>query len=117
MNSERWVVRKVWELVELCAEERKRGRWVNMADFHNALDCWEIGRKEANAALRQLEQGNYLLAMCRGEDDEITDIIITPPTYRCPDCRLMVSSRRDLEDHWPDCLRQQAKLRRLGLLV
>jgi hypothetical protein len=118
MNSE-WLFigRKVWELVELCAEKRGRCRWVNMHDFGNALDSWEIGRKELYASLRGLEKRNYLLTMTRGEDDEITDIVITPATYRCPDCRLMVSSRLDWEDHIPDCLRLQEKLRRIGLLV
>jgi hypothetical protein len=118
MNSE-WlfIVRKVWELVELCAEKRGRCRWVNMHDFGNALDSWEIDRKRAYAALRVLEQKNYLVTMTRAEDDEITNIVITPPTYRCIECRLMVSSRQDWEDHLPDCLRQQEKLRRIGLLV
>jgi hypothetical protein len=88
-----------------------------MHDFRDALDSWENGRKEAYDALRELERENYLLTMTRGEDDEITDIILTPPTYRCHECRLMVSSRQDWEDHLPDCLRQRAKMRRLGLLV
>ena len=55
--------------------------------------------------------------MPRGEDDEITDIILTPPIYRCPECRLMVSSRLDWEDHLPDCRRQQEKMRRFGLIA
>ena len=113
----KFAVSKVLELVELCAEQRGRCRRVNMEDFRNALDSWEIGRKEAYAALRGLEQSNYLLTMTRGEDDEITDIVITPPIYRCPDCRLMVSSRLDWEDHLPDCLRQREKMRRLGLIA
>jgi hypothetical protein len=41
--------------------------------------------------------------MTRGEDDEITDIVITPPAYRGSGCRLMVSSGFDWEDHLPDC--------------
>jgi hypothetical protein len=118
MNSERlFIVRKVWELVELCAEQRKHCRWVNIEDFRNACDGWEIDREEANAALRELERRNYLLTMNRGEDDTITDVVITPPTYRCPDCRLVISSRLDWEDHLPACLRQRRKLRRLGLIA
>ena len=79
MNPESdFIVRKVWELVELCAEQRRHCRWVNMEDFRNALDSWEIGRKDAYAALLELEQGNYLLTMRRGEGDTITDIVITP---------------------------------------
>lgn len=118
MNTEGlFIVWKVWELVELCAEKPRRCRRVNMEDFRNACDSWEIGRKEAYAALRGLEQRNYLLTITRGEADEITDIVITPPTYRCPDCRLMVSSRQDWEDHLPDCLLQQKKLRRVGIIV
>ena len=113
----KFAVSKVLELVEPCADQRGRCRWVNMDDFRNALDSWEIDRKDAYAALRALERKNYLLAMTRGEDDEITEIVITPPQYRCPDCRLMVSSRLDWEDHLPDCLRQQAKLRKLGILA
>jgi hypothetical protein len=118
MNSE-WpfIVRKVWELAELCAEQRRRCRWVNLDDFRSALDGWEIGRKEAYAALRELERENYLLTMTRGEDDEITDIILTPTTYRCADCRLVISSRLDWEDHLPGCLRQQEKMRKLGILA
>jgi hypothetical protein len=97
MNSERrFIIRKVWELVQLCSDQRRRCRWVNLAEFRNALDSWEIGRKEAYAALQELERGNYLLAMTRGEDDEITDITLTPPIYRCPDCRLIVASRPGL---------------------
>lgn len=113
----KFVVRKVLELVELCSEKRGRCRRVNMENFRNALDSWEIGRKEAYAALRELEQGIYLLTMMRGEDDTITDIVITPPTYRCNHCRLMISSRQDWEDHLPDCLHQREKLHRLGLLA
>ena len=79
MNPESdFIVRKVWELVELCAEQRRHCRWVNMEDFRNALDSWEIGRKDAYAALLELEQGNYLLTMRRGEGDTITYIVITP---------------------------------------
>ncbi len=107
MNSERlFVVRKVWELVELCADQRRRRcRWVNLPEFRDALDSWQIGRKEAYAALRELEGRNYLLTMTRGEDDEIADIILTPPTYRCHACRLIVSSRLDWEDDLPGCPR------------
>ena len=115
MNSERLsIVRKVWELVELCAEKPRRCRRVNMESFHNACDGWDIGRKEVYAALHELERSNYLLTMVRGDDDEITDIVITPPTYRCSDCRLIVSSRQDWVEHLPDCLRQRKKLRRVG---
>jgi hypothetical protein len=118
MHSEsRFIVRKVWELAGLCAERRRRCRWVNLDDFRNAIDGWEIGRKQAYGALLELEQENYLLTMRRCQDDEITDIVITPPTYRCPECRLVISSRLDWEDHLPDCLRQQAKMRRLGLIA
>jgi hypothetical protein len=118
MNSDSiFIVCKIWELVEVCSEKRRRCRWVNLAEFRNALDCWQIGRKEAYAALRELEQRRYLLAMTRGEDDEITEIVITPPIYRCPDCRLMVTSCIDWEDHLPDCLREREKLRRIGPLA
>jgi len=113
----KFAARKVWELVELCADQRRRCRWVNMEDFRNALDSWEISRKEAYAVLCELERRNYLLTMTRGEKEEITDIVITPETYRCNHCRLVVSSRLDWEDHLPVCLRQREKLRRCGLLV
>jgi hypothetical protein len=69
-------IRKVWELVGHCAEQRAHGHWVNMGDFHNALDSWEIGRKEADATIQDLEHQNYLLTMTSEEDDEITDIVI-----------------------------------------
>jgi hypothetical protein len=60
MHSESsFIVRKVWELVELCAELRRRCRWVNMEDFRNACDSWQIDRKDAYSALRVLEQMNY----------------------------------------------------------
>ena len=118
MNSEsRFIVRKVWKLAQLCAEQRRRFRWVNLAEFRDALDGWEIDRKEAYAALRELERKNYLLVMTRGRDDEITDVVITPDRFRCHACRLMVSSRLDWEDHLPGCLRQQEKMRRLGILA
>lgn len=118
MNSEElFIVRKVWEFVEQCAEQRGRCRWVRMTDFWDALDSWGIGKEESYTALRQLEGRYYLVLMTRGEEGAITDIVITPETYRCPDCRLMVCSRQDLEDHLPDCLRQQAKLRRIGLIT
>ncbi len=111
----KFAVSKVLELVELCSEKRRHCRWVNLDDFRNACDSWEIGRKEACAALRWLEQRNYLLVMIRGEDDTITDIVITPGRFRCNHCRLMISSRQDWEDHLPACLRQQEKMRKLGI--
>lgn len=118
MNPESvFIVRKVWELVELCAEQRRHCRWVNMEDLRNALDSWEIGRKEAYAALWELERRIYLLTMNRGQDDTITDIVITPERFRCPECRLMVCSRQDWDDHLPNCLRQREKLRRFGLIA
>jgi len=55
--------------------------------------------------------------MTRGEGDEITDIVITPKSFRCNHCRLVVSSRLDWKDHMPACRRQQAKMRRLGLIA
>jgi hypothetical protein len=113
----KFVVSKVLELVELCAEKRGRCRWVNMHDFRDALDSWEISRKEAYAVLRELERRNYLLTMTRGEEEEITDIVITPETFRCNHCRLVVSSRLDWEDHLPVCRHQQEKLRRFGLIA
>jgi hypothetical protein len=113
----KFVVSKVLELVELCSEKRRHCRWVNLDDFRNACDSWEIDRKDAYGALRELEGKNYLLTMTRGEDDTITDIVITPETFRCNHCRLVVSSRQDWEDHLPDCLRQQAKMRRLGIFA
>jgi hypothetical protein len=88
-----------------------------MDDFRNALDSWQIDRNEAYAALRELERENYLLTMTRGEGDEITDIVITPKSFRCNHCRLVVSSRLDWKDHMPACRRQQAKMRRLGLIA
>ena len=88
-----------------------------MEDFRNALDSWEIDRKDAYAALLELQRRNYLLAMTRGEDDAVSDIVITPPTYRCHACRLVVSSRQDWEDHIPICLRQREKLRKFGLIA
>ena len=117
MNSEHWVACKIWELVELCAEQRGRIRKVNLAEFHEALDSWEIGRKDAYAALEELEQRNYLLAMTPIDGDTIGDILITPERFRCNHCRLVVSSRLDWEDHLPDCLRQQAKMHRLRLIA
>jgi hypothetical protein len=116
MNSESlFLVSKILEFVDLCADQRRHCRWVNMVDFRNALNSWEIDRKNAYTALRVLELKNYLLAMTRGEGDEITDIVIAPPIYRCHACRLIVSSRQVWEDHLPICLRQQAKMRKLGL--
>ena len=118
MNYESpFLLRKTWELVELCADQRRHCRWVNLDEFRNALDSWEIGRKEAYSVLRELEQKNYLASMANVEDHEITEIVITPPTYRCHECRLIVSSRSDWEDHLPNCLRQRAKMERLGLIA
>jgi hypothetical protein len=92
MHSEsHFIVRKVWELAGLCAERRRRCRWVNMKHFRDALDSWEIGRKTAYAVLRELERRNFLLAMTRQEEEDITDIVITPETFRCNHCRLVVS--------------------------
>jgi hypothetical protein len=42
-----------------------------MEDFSNALDRWQIDRKDAYAALRALEQKNYLLTITCGEHDEL----------------------------------------------
>ena len=71
MNPE-WpfTVRKVWELVELCAERRRRCRSVNMHDFRNALDSWEIGRKEVYAACGSWSRKTCLLTMTRGGGSE-----------------------------------------------
>jgi hypothetical protein len=80
----------------------------------NWLQC--RGR-QAYAVLRELERRNYLLTMTRGEEEEITDIVITPETFRCNHCRLVVSSRLDWEDHLPVCRHQQEKLRRFGLIA
>jgi hypothetical protein len=113
----KFAVSKVLELVELCAEKRGRCHRVNMDDFRNAIDGWEIGRKEAHNALRVLERKIYLLTMSSRQDDEITDIVITTPTYRCHECRLVVSSRQEWEDHLPDYLHQRGKSRKLGLIV
>ena len=91
----------------------------DMHDFRNALDSWEISRKEADTALRGLERKNYLLMMTSGEDNDITDIVITPPAYPCPDCRLMgqqstglgraspglSASAREAAETWHPCLR------------
>jgi hypothetical protein len=96
---------------------RETGRWVNKHDFRNALDSWVIGKKDAYAVLRDLEQRNCLSTMTRGRDDEKTDIVITPESFRCLECRLVVSSRQEWEIHLPDCRHQLEKMRRLGPIV
>ena len=56
----KFAVSKVRQLVELCAEQRRRCRRVNMHDFRNACNSWEIGRQEAYAALRGLDRAEDL---------------------------------------------------------
>ena len=88
-----------------------------MTSAMHAIAGRSAGRKRTPPCVGSIERKIYLLTMTPGEEEEITDIVITPETFRCNHCRLVVSSRLDWEDHLPACLRQREKLRRLGLIV
>ena len=55
-------VNKVWEVAQDCLDENKKGWWVRMEEFGEAMDALYFGGKQVGEALDELECRAYVIA-------------------------------------------------------
>jgi len=107
----RFVVSKVLEIAETCVDGSKKGWFVDMQQFRDAMDSQNFDSKEVREALAFLEARTYLITLS-DEDGHVTGISLVPEQYRCDFCRMWLNTRDDPEDHIERCLKQQKKIGR-----
>ena len=78
----RFVVNKVWEVAQTCVEEGRKGWFVTMQEFRDAMDSLDFTSEEVGAALAYLELRTCLLAF-RNEEGHITGISLGVPGEFC----------------------------------
>jgi hypothetical protein len=107
----KFVVNKVWEVAQSCVDETRKGWFVNMEQFHDAMDGWDFTAEKVRAALEFLESRTYVLPF-KDEDGHVTRISLVPQRYQCGHCNMWLDMQRDPEDHIDSCLKRQAKIER-----
>lgn len=116
MNSDEIVIRKsvvekILEIAQACVDENKKGWWVKMPEFRDALDNFDFTGSEVRAAIEYLEKRLYFLAL-RDDDGQVTRISVVPQRYQCEFCRMWLNMQDEPEDHIDLCLKLQKKIER-----
>jgi hypothetical protein len=111
----KFVVNKVLEIAQACVDENKKGWFVTMQPFHNALDGFDFTAKEVCAAVAFLEARTYVI-LFPDEDGHVTRISIVPQRYQCGHCKMWLNMEDDPENHIELCLRLQRKMERNRVL-
>jgi hypothetical protein len=112
----KFVVNKVWEVAQTCVDENRKGWFVTMPEFRDAMDSLDFTSEEVGAALAYLELRTCLLAF-RNEEGHITGISLIPQRYQCDFCGMWLNTRDDPENHIELCLKQQNKIERNRMLL
>jgi hypothetical protein len=107
----RFVVNKVWEIAQTCLDENKKGWFVNMAEFRDAMDSLDFTANEVRAALSYLEARSVVITFLDA-DGGVARISCVPQRYRCRFCNMWVNTQDDPEGHIDHCLKQQKKIER-----
>jgi hypothetical protein len=107
----RFVVNKVWEVAKACVDESKKGWFVNMQEFRDAMDNLDFTAKEVRAVLAFLELRTCLITFPDG-DGHVAGISLVPQRYQCGFCNLWLNMQDEPENHIDLCIRLQRKIER-----
>lgn len=104
-------VNKVLQVAQQCVDESKKGWFVSMPVFWNAMDAFNFGIKEVRAALAMLAARLYVIVF-PDEDGHVAGISLVPQQYRCWHCNGLLSVQDDIRRHFDDCRKRQVKIER-----
>jgi hypothetical protein len=105
----RFVVNKVWEIAQICLDENKKGWFVNMRQFRDAMDSLDFTANEVRAALSYL-QTRMILLVFLDEEGHVLRISLVPQRYQCVHCKMWLDMQDNPEDHIDLCLRLQKRI-------
>ena len=111
-----FVVNKVWEVAQSCVDETRKGWFVNMSEFRDAMDSLDFTADEVNASLSYLEARSFVITFLDA-DGCIAGISCVPQRYRCRFCKMWLNTQSDPEAHIDLCLRLQRKIERYRMLL
>ena len=100
----RSVVGKVLEVARACVDEKRKGWFVNMKQFRDAMDGLNLDSREVSEALAYLEARMYVITF-PDADGQVTKISVVPQRYQCHHCKMWLNMQDDPEDHIELCLK------------
>lgn len=104
-------VNKVLQVAQQCADESKKGWFVRMSMFWNAMDAFNIGSREVREVLALLQARMHVITFLDG-DGHITGISVTPQWFRCWHCNGLLNMQDGILPHLGDCWKRQQKIER-----
>lgn len=116
LTLSRFVVNKVWEIIQTCVDESRKGWFVTMPEFRDAMGSQNFDGKEVREALEFLEARTYLI-LFPDADGHVARISLVPQRYQCGHCRMWLNMQDDPEGHIDLCLKQQKKIEMSRKLV
>ena len=105
------VVGKVLEVARACVDEKRKGWFVNMKQFRDAMDALNLDSREVSEALAYLKARMYVITF-PDADGGGTKISVVPQWHQCRFCKMWLDMQDEREHHIDDCLRRQAKMAR-----
>jgi hypothetical protein len=77
----RFVVTNIWEVAQACVEESKKGWFVTMPEFRDAMNALDFTAKEVRATLSYLEARTYVITL-PDEDGHVRLLYFHPTRVR-----------------------------------
>lgn len=90
----KFVVNKVWEIAQACVDGSKKGWFVNLRQFRDAMDSLDFNAEEVRAALAFLEARTYLITL-PDDDGHVARISLIPQRYQCGHCNMWLNMPDD----------------------
>jgi hypothetical protein len=112
----RFVVNKIWQVVQSCVEEARKGWFVKMSEFGDAMDGLDFTAKEVRATLAYLEARTFVITFLDA-DGGVAGITLVPQRYQCVHCNMWLNMQQEPVDHIGACLRLQRKIERNRVLL
>jgi hypothetical protein len=114
MNNDEIVIRKavintVLKVAQQCLDENRKGWFVRMPVFWDAMDDLGFTGEEVRATLAFLQARMYVITFT-DEDGCVTGISLVPQQYQCEFCNMWLDMQDEPENHIDDCLKRQAKI-------
>lgn len=104
-------VNKVLQVAQQCVDPNKRGWFLRMPVFWDAMDGFNFGGREVRAVLAFLQAKMYVIVV-PDEDSHIAGITLVPERYRCWHCNMLLDIQDSIRRHFDDCRKRQVKIER-----
>ena len=112
----KFLVNKVWDAAQACVDESRKGWFVDMQHFRDAMDSLDFTASEVRAALSYLRVRTLLITSFNA-DGGVAGISLVPQRYQCGHCSMWLDMQDDFEAHIDLCLKQQRKMERYRKLA